>query len=236
MIGPRGVIRSRATDKDEATDQPRWGRVGRQTIEDTGPLTKKRMETVDDETSAAAIDFIKRQHGAGRPFYVWMNSTRMHFRTHVRWEHRDKPGLNSRTEYADGMIEHDNMVGTLLKARDDLGISNNTIVLYTTDNGPHQNSWPDAGTTPFRSEKNTNWEGAFRVPAMIRWPGRIKPGSVSNEIIAALDWTPTLLAAAGDAAHIGKLERGLDEAGARGWIVADMKRDWKTIYPASAPP
>ena len=208
-IGPRGVIRSRATDRDDPTDQPRWGRVGRQTIQDTGPLTKKRMETIDDETAAAAIDFIKRQQSAGRPFYVWMNSTRMHFRTHVRAEHRDQPGLNSRTEYADGMIEHDNMVGTLLKTLDDLGIANNTIVLYTTDNGPHQNSWPDAGTTPFRSEKNTNWEGAFRVPCMIRWPGRIKPGSISNDIVAALDWMPTLLAAAGDAGVKDKLLKGM---------------------------
>ena len=208
-IGPRGVIRSRGTDKDDPTDHPRWGRIGRQTIEDTGPLTKKRMETIDDETSAAAIDFMKRQHGAGRPFYVWMNSTRMHFRTHVRAEHRDKPGLNSRTEYADGMIEHDNMVGALLKTLDDLGIANNTIVLYTTDNGPHQNSWPDAGTTPFRSEKNTNWEGAFRVPCLIRWPGHVKPGSIANDIVAALDWMPTLLAAAGDTGVKEKLLKGM---------------------------
>ncbi len=212
-FGPRGVIHSRAADRDDPTDQPRWGKVGRQTIEDTGPLTKKRMETIDDETSAAAIDFIKRQHGAGRPFYVWMNSTRMHFRTHVRAEHRDQPGLNSRTEYADGMIEHDNMVGTLLKTLDDLGIANNTIVLYTTDNGPHQNSWPDAGTTPFRSEKNTNWEGAFRVPCLIRWPGHVKPGSIANDIVSALDWTPTLLAAAGDAGVKDKLLKGMAVGG-----------------------
>jgi arylsulfatase A-like enzyme len=213
-FGPRGVLRTRATDKDDPTDQPRWGRVGRQTIEDTGPLTKKRMETVDDETSAAAIDFIKRQHAAGKPFYLWMNSTRMHFRTHVRAEHRDKPGFLSRTEYADGMIEHDNMVGTLLKALDDLGIAGDTIVLYTTDNGPHQNTWPDAATTPFRSEKNTNWEGAFRVPAMIRWPGRIKPGSIANDIVSGLDWMPTLLAAAGDPNVKEKLLAGMAVNGA----------------------
>ncbi len=212
-IGPRGVLRTRAADKDDATDHPRWGKVGRQTIEDTGALTKKRMEAIDDETSAAAIDFIKRQHAAGKPFFCWMNSTRMHFRTHVRAEHRDQPGLNSRTEYHDGMLEHDAMVGAILKAVDDLGIANDTIVLYTTDNGPHQNSWPDAGTTPFRSEKNTNWEGAFRVPAMIRWPGRIKAGSVANDIVSALDWVPTLMAAAGDADVKEKLLKGMTVGG-----------------------
>jgi arylsulfatase len=197
MMGPRGVLHTWATDKDDQTEQPRFGRIGRQKIEDTGPLTKKRMETVDDETSAAAMDFMERQVKAGKPFFCWMNATRMHFRTHVRAEHRDKPGLTARTEYADGMIEHDAMVGTLLKKLDDLGIANDTIVIYTSDNGPHGNSWPDAAITPFRSEKDTNWEGAFRVPAMIRWPGHIKPGQVSNEIVSALDWSPTLLAAAG---------------------------------------
>jgi len=171
------------------------------------------METIDDETSAAAIDFIQRQVRANRPFFCWMNTTRMHFRTHVRAEHRDKPGFNSRTEYADGMIEHDAVVGAMLKAVDDLGIANNTIVLYTTDNGPHQNSWPDAGTTPFRSEKNTNWEGAFRVPCLIRWPGRIQAGSVSNEIVSGLDWLPTLLAAAGDPDIKDKLLNGHQAAG-----------------------
>jgi arylsulfatase len=211
--GPRGVLRCKATDRDDQTEQPRWGKVGRQTIEDTGPLTKKRMETIDDETSGAAIDFMKRQAQANRPFFCWMNTTRMHFRTHVRAEHRDKPGFNSRTEYADGMIEHDAVVGTILKAVDDLGIANNTIVLYTTDNGPHQNSWPDAGTTPFRSEKNTNWEGAFRVPCLIRWPGHIQAGSVSNEIVSGLDWMPTLLAAAGDPDIKDKLLKGHQASG-----------------------
>lgn len=191
------MLRCKASDTDDPTEQPRWGRIGKQTIEDTGPLTRKRMETIDDETSAAAIDFMQRQARANTPFFCWFNSTRMHFRTHVRQEHRDKPGLNSRTEYADGMIEHDATIGAILKAVDDLGVAGNTIVLYTTDNGPHQNSWPDAGTTPFRSEKNTNWEGAFRVPCLVRWPGHIQSGSVSNEIVSALDWLPTLLAAAG---------------------------------------
>jgi arylsulfatase A-like enzyme len=207
-FGPRGVLRCKASDRDDPTEQPRWGRIGKQTIEDTGPLTRKRMETIDDETSAAAIDFMQRQVRANTPFFCWYNSTRMHFRTHVRPEHRDKPGFTSRTEYADGMIEHDATIGQILKAVDDLGIANDTIVLYTTDNGPHQNSWPDAGTTPFRSEKNTNWEGAFRVPCLIRWPGRIQAGSISNDLISGLDWLPTLVAAAGDPGIKDKLLKG----------------------------
>ena len=142
-----------------------------------------------------------------------MNATRMHLRTHVRAEHRDQPGLTARTEYADGMIEHDTTVGLLLKKLDDLGITNDTIVLYTTDNGPHMNSWPDGAMTPFRSEKNTNWEGAFRVPCMIRWPGHIKPGEVSNEIVSGLDWFPTLLAAAGDPGINGQAADGLAAGG-----------------------
>jgi arylsulfatase A-like enzyme len=212
-MGPRGVLRCKATDKDDRTDQPRWGRVGKQAIEDTGPLTKKRMETIDDETTAAAIDFMKRQKDANKPFFCWMNTTRMHFRTHVRESMRDKPGINSRTEYADGMLEHDGDVGKLLKALDDLGITDNTIVLYTTENGPHQNSWPDAGTTPFRSEKNTNWEGAFRVPCLIRWPGHIQPGSVSNGIVSGLDWLPTFMAVAGDPDITNKLLKGYEVGG-----------------------
>lgn len=197
-FGPRGVLRTSADGK----------------IEDTGPLTRKRMETIDDETSAAAIDFMQRQVRANKPFFCWFNSTRMHFRTHVRESHRDAPGLTSRTEYADGMIEHDATIGQILKTVDDLGIANDTIVLYTTDNGPHQNSWPDAGTTPFRSEKNTNWEGAFRVPCLVRWPGRIQPGSVSNELISGLDWLPTLMAAAGEPDIKNKLLKG-HQAGAK---------------------
>lgn len=195
---PRGVLRSKASDVDDETVHPRWGRVGRQTIEDTGALTKKRMETIDDETSAVAIDYIERQAGANQPFFCWFNSTRMHFRTHVREDRRSPPGLTAKTEYADGMVEHDGHVGQILQKLDDLGITNNTLVIYTTDNGPHANSWPDAAITPFRSEKNTNWEGAFRVPCFIRWPGRIEAASVSNEIVSSLDWLPTLAAAAGD--------------------------------------
>jgi arylsulfatase len=182
QYGPRGVIKSSADGQ----------------IEDTGPLTKKRMETVDDETSSAAIDFIERQTRSNKPFFCWWNATRMHFRTHVKAENRDQPGLTARTEYADGMIEHDKHVGSLLNKLDELGIADNTIVLYTTDNGPHKNTWPDAAISPFRNEKNSNWEGAFRVPCMIRWPGKIKEGSVSNEIVSALDWLPTFLAAVGD--------------------------------------
>lgn len=190
--GPRGVIKSTADGK----------------IEDTGPLTKKRMETIDDETSDAAVDFMERQVKAKKPFFCWFNSTRMHFRTHVRDEHRDEPGLTARTEYADGMIEHDKHVGKLLSTLDELGIADKTIVIYTTDNGPHKNTWPDAAQSPFRNEKNSNWEGAFRVPAMIRWPGHIKPGSVSNEIVSGLDWMPTLLAAVGDSDIKDKLLKG----------------------------
>ena len=212
-LGPRGVMKCKATDRDDPTEDPRFGRVGKQTIEDTGPLTKKRMETIDDETSAAAMDFIDRQTKASKPFFCWFNATRMHLRTHVRADHRDQPGLTARTEYADGMIEHDNHVGLLLKKLDDLGIANDTIVIYSTDNGPHMNSWPDGAMTWFRSEKNTNWEGAFRVPCMIRWPGRIKSGQISHEIVSALDWCPTLLAAAGDPDVKQKLLTGYQAAG-----------------------
>ena len=207
-FGPRGVLRSRASEQDDPTEQPRWGRVGKQTIEDTGPLTKKRMESIDDETSDAAVDFIKRQHAAGKPFFCWWNGTRMHFRTHVKEERRSPPGFTARTEYADGMVEHDGHVGKLLNTLDDLGLADSTIVLYTTDNGPHMNSWPDGAMTPFRSEKNTNWEGAFRVPCMIRWPGKFKAGSSSNEIISGHDWLQTFLAAAGEPDIKEKLLKG----------------------------
>jgi arylsulfatase A-like enzyme len=206
-FGPRGVLRCKASDTDDPTVDPRFGKIGKQTIEDTGPLSRKRMETIDDETTGAAIDFIKRQAAANKPFFVWMNTTRMHMYTHVRPSMRGQSGMPD-NEYADGMIEHDGDVGKLLKTLDDLHIANNTIVLYTTDNGPHMNSWPDAAMTPFRSEKNTNWEGAFRVPCMVRWPGHIKPGNVSNDIFGSHDWFPTLLAVAGDAGVKDRLLQG----------------------------
>ena len=206
-FGPRGVLHTWATDTDDPTVDPRFGKVGKQKIEDTGSLTKKRMETVDDETSTAAIDFMKRQHAAGKPFFTWFNSTRMHLRTHVRPEHRGRY-THGDSEYIDGMIEHDDTIGTLLKSLDDMGIADDTIVVYTTDNGPHMNTWPDGAMTPFRSEKNTNWEGAFRVPAMVRWPGHIKPGTVTNELMAHLDWMPTLASIAGEPDLVNKLKAG----------------------------
>ncbi len=177
-FGPRGVIHSFADGR----------------IEDTGPLDKKRMETVDDETSDAAIDFIRRQHKAGTPWFVWWSGTRMHFRTHVKAELR---GISGQDEYSDGMVEHDMHIGKFLALLDELGIADDTIVFYSTDNGPHYNTWPDAAATPFRGEKNTNWEGGWRVPAAVRWPGKIRAGSWSNEIMHHMDWLPTFLAAAG---------------------------------------
>jgi arylsulfatase len=206
-FGPRGVLKCKATDRDDPTVDPRFGKVGKQTIEDTGALTKKRMETIDDETSAAAIDYMKRQQTAGKPFFCWFNATRMHLRTHVRADHRGRYAHGD-SEYIDGMIEHDDTVGTLLKALDDMGIANNTIVVYSSDNGPHMNSWPDGAMTWFRSEKNTNWEGAFRVPCLVRWPGVVKPGTVTNELMSHNDWIPTLCAAAGEPDIVNKLKAG----------------------------
>ena len=175
-FGPRGVLDCKATAKDDATVDPRFGKVGKQTIKDTGPLTKKRMETVDDDIADRAVDFIKRQIPGGQArSFVWVNFTHMHFRTHAKPESLGQSG-RWQSEYHDVMIDHDKNVGTVLKALDDLGIADNTIVMYSTDNGPHMNSWPDAAMTPFRSEKNSNWEGAYRVPAMVRWPGHIKAG------------------------------------------------------------
>lgn len=188
-FGPRGVIHSYAGGK----------------IEDTGALTKKRMETVDDETSAAALEFIRNAEKAGTPWFVWWSGTRMHFRTHVKEELR---GISGQDEYSDGMVEHDMHIGLFLELLDELGIADNTIVFYSTDNGPHMNTWPDAAMTPFRGEKNTNWEGAMRVPAMVRWPGHIKAGAWSNEIMHHMDWMPTFVAAAGDSEVTEKLLKG----------------------------
>lgn len=182
QYGPRGVLHTKSDGK------------GGQTIENLGPLTKKRMETIDDETVAAAKEFITRQVKAGKPFFCWWNGTRMHFRTHVKDEHI---GLSGQDEYGDGMVEHDMHVGELLKLIDDLGVADNTIVQYSTDNGPHYNTWPDAGTTPFRGEKNSNWEGAFRVPCFIKWPGQFPENVTLNGIVSHEDWLPTFAAAAG---------------------------------------
>ena len=184
-FGPRGVIRSSASyEGGEITQE----------IEDTGPLTRARMEVVDDETSDAAIAYIREQEEAGNPWFVWWSGTRMHFRTHVKDELR---GISGQDEYADGMVEHDMHIGKFLELLDELDIADETIVFYSTDNGPHMNTWPDAGWNPFRGEKNTNWEGGWRVPAMVRWPGTVEPGSVTNEIVHHMDWLPTFLHAAG---------------------------------------
>lgn len=193
-FGPRGVIHSYADGK----------------VEDTGPLTKKRMETVDDETIAAAKKFIRNTVASGKPFFVWWNGTRMHFRTHVKDSNR---GISGQNEYGDGMVEHDMHVGELLDLLDELGVADNTIVQYGTDNGPHKNTWPDAGVNPFRGEKNTNWEGGWRTPSMVRWPGKIKAGSVSNEIMSGMDWFPTYLAAAGNPNIKENLLKGVTENG-----------------------
>ena len=195
-FGPRGVLDCRATDVDDPTVDPRFGKVGKQTIKDSGPLTKKRMETCDDDFAERSVDFLKRQYAAGKPVFLWVNFTHMHLRTHTKPESIGQAGRWQST-YHDTMIDHDKNVGQVLKALDDLGMADNTIVMYSTDNGPHMNSWPDGAMTPFRNEKNSNWEGAYRVPCMIKWPGHIRSGEVENGIASHLDLMPTLLAAAG---------------------------------------
>jgi len=211
-FGPRGVIHSWATDKDDKTEMPRWGKVGKQKIQDTGSLNVRRMETCDDEFVAAASDFIKRQNKNGKPFFVWLNTTHMHFITHTKKKSLGQAG-RWQSPYHDTMVDHDKNVGQMLNLLEELGIDDNTFVMYSTDNGPHRNSWPDAGTTPFRSEKNTNWEGAFRVPLLVRWPGKIKPGSISNEIVQHHDWLPTFLAMAGARDIVDKLKKGYKAIG-----------------------
>jgi len=184
QFGPRGVLHCWADGK------------GGQNIEDTGPLTIKRMETIDDEVTEHALTFIDKVHKEGKPFFIWYNTTAMHFRTHSAEKHKGKSG--GQGEYNDVMVAHDEHIGQMLAKLDELGIADDTIVMYSTDNGPHYNSWPDAGITPYRSEKNTNWEGGWRVPAFVRWPGQIKSGSVFNDVCSHQDWLPTLLAAAGE--------------------------------------
>jgi len=194
-FGPRGVLHSYADGE----------------IEDTGPLTRKRMETVDDDIAARASAFLDTNVKAGSPVFLWVNFTHMHFRTHTKPSSLGQAG-RWQSPYHDTMIDHDKNVGTVLDKIDELGIADNTIVLYSTDNGPHMNTWPDAAMTPFRNEKNSNWEGAYRVPAMVRWPGHIEGGSVSTQIMSHMDWLPTLLAAAGDDQIKEKLLKGGVEA------------------------
>ena len=193
-FGPRGVLHCLADGK------------GGQTIEDTGALTKKRMETIDDETTEKALKFIDKCHADGKPFFLWYNTTAMHFRTHCADKHKGKSG--GQGDYNDVMVAHDEHIGEMLDKLDQLGIADDTIVMYSTDNGPHFNSWPDAGITPFRAEKNTNWEGGWRVPCFVRWPGKFKAGTVINGIVSHQDWMPTLLAAAGEEDIKEKLVKG----------------------------
>jgi len=195
--GPRGLMDCKASDVDNPTFDPRFGKMGKQICKDTGPLTPKHMQTIDDELAVRANDYMQRQVKADKPFFMWLNFTHMHLWTQTKPESIGQSG-EFMSPYADTMIDHDKNVGQVLDKIDQLGIADNTIVVYLTDNGPHENAWPDAATTPFRSEKDTGWDGAFRSPTMVRWPGHIKPGQVSNDIMSNLDWMPTLLAAAGD--------------------------------------
>jgi arylsulfatase A-like enzyme len=204
-FGPRGVLHCLASDKDDPTVEPRWGRVGKQVVKDTGPLTKKRMETVDEEITSRAIDWMEKQVKADKPFFLWYNSTAMHFRTHLADKNRGKSGQD---DYSDRMVTHDEQIGQILDKVDQLGIAENTIVMYSTDNGPENDTWPDGANTPFRSQKDTNWEGAWRVPCFMRWPGKIKAGTVLNGIGCHQDMLPTLLAIAGEPKINEKLLNG----------------------------
>jgi arylsulfatase A-like enzyme len=211
-FGPRGVYHCYATEAASTLpDDPRFGKWGKQKCEDTGPLNTKRMQTMDEEILAATLTFIDKNQAARKPWFVWFNTTRMHIWTHLKKESEGKTGLGI---YPDGMVEHDGHVGQLLKKLDDLKIAPNTIVIYTSDNGAEVMSWPDGGTAPFRGEKNTNWEGGYRVPLMVRWPGVIKPGIEINDIISHEDWLPTLLAATGQPNVKESLLKGATVAGA----------------------
>ncbi len=204
-FGPRGVLRCKATDKDDTTVDPQFGKVGKQTIENTGPLTKKRMETVDEEFLASALDFMDRKTKDGQPWFCYVNTTRMHIFTHLKAASVGKTGHGL---YPDGMVELDGYVGELLKKLEALGVADNTIVCFTTDNGAEVMSWPDGGSTPFRGEKDTNWEGGWRVPFVMRWPGVIKPGRVINDICSLQDMIPTFAAAAGEPDLVEKVKKG----------------------------
>ncbi len=203
--GPRGVLKCKATNKDDTTVDPQFGKVGKQTIENTGPLPPKRMETVDEEFLASALDFIDRKSKEDAPWFCYFNPTRMHVFTHLKPSSVGKTGLGL---YPDGMVELDGYVGQLLKKLDDLKIADNTIVVFTTDNGAEVLSWPDGGTTPFRGEKDTNWEGGWRVPCVMRWPGVIEPGRVINEIGSLQDFIPTFAAASGEPDLVEKVKKG----------------------------
>ena len=205
-FGPRGVLKTRATNQDDTTVDPRFGRVGMQTIEDTGSLNTTRMQTADEEFLAATLDAMERAKKANRPFFIWHNTTRMHIWTHLQKKYQDM--VAEKGLYGAGMTELDDQIGVLLKKLDDLAIANDTIVIFTSDNGAETFTWPDGGATPFRGEKNTNWEGGYRVPCVVRWPGVIQPGTVVNDIVSHEDWTPTLLAAAGDPDVKSKLVKG----------------------------
>jgi len=204
-FGPRGLLDCKATSADDLTEDPRFGKVGKQVCKDTGPITRKRMETVEEDLLARSLDFMDRSVKAGKPFFLWHNTTRMHVWTHLspKWANKSGYGL-----YADGMMELDHVVGELLRKLDELGIADNTIVLFTSDNGAEIMSWPDGGNTPFKGEKGTTWEGGMRVPGLARWPGVIKPGTIVNDIMSNEDWLPTFLAAGGDPDVKEKLLKG----------------------------
>jgi len=215
--GPRGVLHCWATDKDDATEDA-WGKIGKQKIENTGPLTVERMKTIDDEIYTSANKFIDKAANDKKPFFVWFNTTRMHIWTHLKKESVGRTGIGL---YPDGMVEHDDLVGQLLKRLDDLGIADNTIVVYGTDNGAEVGTWPDGGTTPFHGEKGTTWEGGFRVPMLVKWPSVIKPGTIINDIFSQEDWMPTLLAAASVPDVVEKLKTGYKANGKTWKIHAD---------------
>ncbi|WP_276133771.1 sulfatase-like hydrolase/transferase [Polluticoccus soli] len=209
-FGPRGVLKCKATDKDDPTEDPQFGRVGKQVIENTGPLHRKRMETVDEEFLGAALDFMDRKTKEGVPWFCYMNTTRMHIFTHLKPSSVGKTGLGL---YPDGMVELDGYVGQLLNKLDELKVTENTIVVFTTDNGAEVMSWPDGGSTPFRGEKDTNWEGGWRVPCVMRWPGVIEPGQVINDICSLQDFIPTFAAANGEPDLVEKVKKGYEMNG-----------------------